>query len=705
MTYNEFKSKYDLHLSPQQDQAVQATDGPTLLLAVPGSGKTTVLVARLGYMVFCKGIDPRSILTMTYTIAATKDMRQRCAAFFGAAMADALEFRTINGVSSRIIRRCEQLVGMAAFELVTDERQLNDIVGRIYQAVTHNYPTESDIKGIRTAITYIKNRMLSDAEVDAYKTDIEQFPQIYRAYNIALRSQSRMDYDDQMVYAYRILKKYPEILQAFQNRYTHFCVDEAQDTSLIQHRIIALLAGKQDNLFMVGDEDQSIYGFRAAYPQALTDFEKDHPGARVLLLTQNYRSTPQIIQKADAFIRSNRLRHEKHMDATRPSGSEVRSIPIFDRRGQYKYLAAVAENCQRETAVLYRDNDCALPLIDLLARRNLPYRCPRPDGIFFSHRVVRDITDIIRFAVDPADSEIFQRVYYKFGAGISKTAVQNAMQKSKGRHNLMALVADDPALSPHSRRTCRGLVTHLAQLLNEPADKAVGRIAWRMGYGDYLRDRGGDTGRITILQALGEQEPHPLRLLERLDELRAIILSHVDDPDCRFILSTIHSAKGLEYERVFLMDVYDGLLPKPPDDEADARARLEALEEERRLFYVGMTRAKNDLSIFTFEKAELKSSFSALVFPDLARPAEDPSIRKPRAVPKPSVQQGSEPLTRQAALTNSELTPGRAVRHTNYGGGMIRDRQGDILTIEFDSGRTQMFSAKAALKACVLTLE
>jgi len=702
MTYNEFKTTFVLRLSPQQEIAVQAVDGATLLLAVPGSGKTTVLVSRLGYMVHCCGIDPRAILTMTYTVAATKDMRSRCAALFGSELANALEFRTINGVSSRIIRYCEHFIGMQAFSLISDEHQLNALVGQIFQAVTKNYATESDIKAARTAITYAKNRMLTDAEIDEMK-DIEHFPQIYRAYNTALRSQNSMDYDDQMVYAYRILKKYPEVLQYFRSRYPYICVDEAQDTSRIQHAIIDLLAAGSGSLFMVGDEDQSIYGFRAAYPQALVDFEKNHPGARVLLMTQNFRSTPQIVKAADDFIGNNRLRHPKHMEATRSDGPTIRNIPIFDRGNQYKYLAAVAAKCSAETAVLYRDNDCALPLIDLLARRSLPYRCRQPDGSFFTHRVVRDVVDIIHFAVDPCNTEIFLRIYYKMGAGISKAAAQNAVRTGGGRMPLMELVSRDPTLSPGSRRVCKELCAHFAQLLREPADKAIQRIAWRMGYGSYLKERGSDTGKLTILQALGEQESDPLRLLERLNELRAIVLSHIDDPECPFILSTIHSAKGLEFERVFLLDVYDGLLPKPADEDADARTRLEALEEERRLFYVGMTRAKQELSIFTFEKRELRSSFTALLFPESTPQEEAVPSRKARSIPKPSV--GDEGLNQRATALNTELIPGRAVRHTNYGGGIIRDRQGDILTIEFDSGRTQMFSAKAALKACVLTVE
>lgn len=705
MTYDTFKSTYHLTFSPQQETAVQTVEGPTLLLAVPGSGKTTVLVARLGYMVLCCGIDPRTILTTTYTVAATKDMRERCAALFGQQLSDALEFRTINGLSARIIRRCEQMVGMQAFELVTDERLLNEIVGQLYHAITKEYATESEIKSVRTAITYVKNMMLTETEIDILKNGIPHFPKIYRAYNTALRSQSRMDYDDQMVYAYRILKKYPEILQDFRCRYHYFCVDEAQDTSRIQHSIIDLLAAERGNLFMVGDEDQSIYGFRAAYPQALVDFEKTHPDARVLLMTRNYRSTPQIVAKADSFIGNNRLRHDKHMAATRSAGPEVRNLPIHDRRGQYKYLAAVAENCTRETAILYRDNDCVLPLIDLLARRHLPYRCRQPDGIFFSHRVVRDISDIILFAADPRDGERFLRIYYKFGAGISKNAALNAIRTGDKVHNLLELVSRDPSLSPHSRKTCKSLCTHLEQLLDEPADKAVYRIAWRMGYGDYLKEHGGDTGKITILQALGEQESNPLRLLDRLQELRAIVLSHVDDDQCLLTLSTIHSAKGLEYDRVFLMDIFDGMLPKPPDEEADARARLETLEEERRLFYVGMTRAKNELTVFTYEKPELRSAFADLLFPPAAEERRDSPDRKPRTVPKPSVQKSSDALTAQAMAQLQNMVAGCAVRHTNFGGGIIRERKGDILTIEFDSGRIQMFSAKAALKACVLTIE
>lgn len=396
MNYSEFKTKYAISLNPQQEAAVQAVNGPVLLLAVPGSGKTTTLVTRLGYMVLCRNIPPEQILTMTYTVAATADMRSRFASLFGQALAERLEFRTINGISARIIRYYEYSLGRKAFELVTSERDLITIISEIYRGITREFATESTIKTIRTWITYIKNMQLSDAEIDTLKADDIKIGPIYREYCKILRKRRQMDYDDQMVYAYQILRQYPEVLHFFQSKYPYLCVDEAQDTSKIQHQIIRLLSKGSGNLFMVGDEDQSIYGFRAAYPESLLEFDKMHPNAKVLLLEQNYRSTAQIVAAADRFIQRNQSRRQKYMTAVRGSGADIRVIDVKNRLSQYAYLEKVAHSCQTETAVLYRNNDSALPLIDRMDRAGIPYRCRQFDSSFFTHRIVRDITDIIR---------------------------------------------------------------------------------------------------------------------------------------------------------------------------------------------------------------------------------------------------------------------------------------------------------------------
>lgn len=692
----DFKAKYGICLDPQQAAAVQAVEGPVLLLAVPGSGKTTVLVTRLGYMVLCRNIPPERILTMTYTVAATADMRNRFAAMFGKTLAEKLEFRTINGISARIIHYYERSMGRIAFELVTDERELTALVGEICQRVTHEFATESTVKNIRSWITYIKNMQLPDVEIDALKSDDISIGPVYREYCRILRQRRQMDYDDQMVYAYQILRQYPEILHVFQEKYPYLCVDEAQDTSKIQHQIICLLAKGSENLFMVGDEDQSIYGFRAAYPEALLEFEKVHPKAKVLLLEQNYRSTAQIVRAADHFIQRNQSRRSKHMTAVRRPGPDVRVIDVKDRLAQYAYLEKVAGNCRTETAVLYRNNDSALPLIDRMNRAGVSYRCRQLDGSFFTHRVIRDITDIIRFAYDPENGEIFLRIYYKLGAGIKKAAAETAVKQGSGM--ILEILAESPVLSSWSRAKCKALQTHLNHLRCERADKAVYRIVYFMGYGDYLKEREVDASKIPILEAIGASEPNPLRLLERLDELAVIVQEGAVEPECSFILSTIHSSKGLEYEKVYLMDVADGILPAcpPVTPETGTPDELRAYEEERRLFYVGMTRAKQELSIFRFQLPSLHSTFTEELFPKKGKPA---AVQRTPAA-KSAGWKGNVPSAAERQKIQSacaDFVPGDSVKHAQFGDGVITGKQGDIVSIQFADGKVKRFSLAVAL--------
>ena len=327
MEFTQWKQAAGLRLDPQQDAAVQAADGPVLLLAVPGSGKTTVLVARLGYLRYVRGVPPECILTMTYTVAAARDMRRRFAALFGEQESRLLEFRTINGVCSRIIRLYERTMGRTAFRLMEDGGQKSALLGELFRGLTGEFASESTLKSLETALTYAKNQMLRGEQLEEVKVEGVDFPAFYRAYGRALRERELMDYDDQMVYALQILRQYPQILQKVQARYSYFCVDEAQDTSKIQHEIIRLLAGRNRNLFLVGDEDQSIYGFRAAFPQALTQFDKGYPDARVLYLEQNYRSTQSIVAAADQFIQRNQNRRPKHMRAVRGRGPRCRRSP------------------------------------------------------------------------------------------------------------------------------------------------------------------------------------------------------------------------------------------------------------------------------------------------------------------------------------------------------------------------------------------
>ena len=692
MDYRGFAEKYALKLNRQQEEAVRSVEGNVLLLAVPGSGKTTVLVARLGYALYCLGVAPENILTMTYTVAAAADMRKRFVSLFGEELSGRLAFRTINGVCARIIRQYEQSRGTTAFELLSDESRIAAMLGDICRGVLNEYPADSDIKAIRTRITYVKNMCLKPEEIEALNQEIKGFPSIYRAYVDTMKRQRLMDYDDQLVYAYNILRRCPDILHSLQSRYRYICVDEAQDTSKIQHMIIELLAGPEGNLFMVGDEDQSIYGFRAAYPRALADFSRRRKNARVLLMEQNYRSTRQIVRVADRFIQQNSDRHPKRMTAVRGDGAEVKELTVSSRAGQYAYLLKTAKDCGRETAVLFRDNECALPLIDLLDRSRIPYRCRQMDTSFFTSPVVRDITDIIRFALDQTDGQLFMNLYYKLNARLSKQEAQEAVRRCPESMSVLEYLAEDFPLSGFKRKQCRALLTHMNNMLTENAGSAVYRIVKYMGYGAYLKQREMGEGKAEILQALGNQEPSPARLLDRLEELSGIIRSH-ESNDSRFILSTIHSSKGLEYDRVFLMDTIDGILPSQAADEDRA-----LMEEERRLFYVGMTRAKNELNIFTFRQAELSSAFSAALFP-----GKEEKPAAPKGGGAPSIRPPSAGSSLHWAA--KDYFPGVRVCHRQFGKGQVITRNEDILTVRFEQGESRKLSLSVCLKAGSLWLD
>lgn len=643
MTWTEFRNRFSIQLNQQQESAVQSVEGPVLLLAVPGSGKTTVLVTRLGYMIFCKGIAPERILTVTYTVAATKDMAERFACRFGAEMAGRLEFRTINGICARVIQYCSWKSGRTAFSLLTDEKRIAAMLSGIYQRIEHSYPTESDLQNVRTLITFIKNRMLGEEEIRALEKDAEiQLLRIYKAYNAELREHQLMDYDDQMVYAYTMLQRFPWLREHFQQQYPYICVDEAQDTSKIQHAIIALLASRTENLFMVGDEDQSIYGFRAAYPDALLEFEQHHPGAQVLLMEENFRSDASIVRAADRFIQKNTLRHEKHMQPARPKQREIREIPLANRKAQYSYLLKVAEDCtaayaadperraaaadevkervdggpatdvlhadrrrsSSPVAVLYRDHECALPLIDLLERNGVPYKMRNADIGFFTNRVVLDICNIIRLAENPLNTELFMQLYYKLGTYLRKQDAQSIADISQ----LEGLSVWDVALkhcglNAYTKGKVRAIQTHMRNMLKESAGRAVHRIVEYMGYREYMERSEIKDTKLDILRILADQEDSPRHLVDRLEKLRQVLKEKSSERDCPFILSTIHASKGLEYDSVYLLDVIDGVLPAqiPKDLKKAEKTELEAYEEERRLFYVGITRAKNQLYVFTMK--------------------------------------------------------------------------------------------------------
>ena len=423
---------------------------------------------------------------------------------------------------------------------------------------------------------------------------------------------------------------------------------------------------------------------------------------------------------ADHFIQHNKLRHRKHMVPTKAEEAEIHYISLKNRAAQYTYLRKVAQNHEVETAVLYRDNESVLPLIDQLERQQIPYRIKSTDMAFFTHRVVMDVTNIMRFALNPYDTELFLRIYFKCQTYLKKNQAQQLCRISEERHIPVLEAAEyTEGLNGMVLGKCRAFATHLRNMLKEAPSRVLFRIETPLGYGEYLERNNMDDNKLFILKMLSYEEVSIGSFLGRLEYLQSMLREKRPDYDSNFILSTIHSSKGLEYEEVYLMDVCDGVFPdKVVYSKKATPQEKKEFEEERRLFYVGMTRAKSVLHIFRL--SEETSSFiremtpvkvervegvkpDSLKFPDHMKLQNEKRVEgKTFAALQPD--QGKMKLKPKSLEmdpgghgTEIQLVIGERVEQIKYGMGVISDAvyHADGITgkftVIFDSGLEKNF--------------
>ena len=616
--YCAFKKKYNIRLNKQQERALLAIEGSNLLLAVPGSGKTTVLVDRLGHMVLNKNIPPQNILAITYNNTAADEMKNRFSSQFGEIYGKQIDFRTINSLALKIYRDYCRKTNRPERKLINEDNDVERrrLLGEVFKQHSGEYAAENDILELSSAITYIKNMMLTDEQICEIESEYPHLKAMYESYQKSLKDNYWMDFDDQMVFALWILQKGDEIISALRARYKYICVDEAQDTSKIQHEIIKLLA-QGSNLFMVGDEDQSIYGFRAAYPKALLNFRYDYLNPYILRMERNYRSTTQIVEKAQLFISQNKGRYEKNMTAERGDGEAVSLEQVDSREMQYMRLLEIAKSADRETAFLYRDNESSVVLIDLLLRNGVPFKLRKPEMNFFGNRVVKDIVAYLSLALNENDIDSFSQICNKGIIYLKKQQKDYVIKNCKYKRTSVydAVEGQMQYLKERQRGRADDFRSVMLRVVKSKAADAIS-ILMNSGYEDYLRDNHLDSGKIEILSILAKQEPDIRKFLNRLIELEGLIQKGFYSKAYNaVILSTIHSSKGLEYDSVYMVDVYDGRFPSSrPNIFSRSKDNADGEQEERRLFYVGITRAKNRLNLFGIKGRE--STFIDQLFPE-----------------------------------------------------------------------------------------
>lgn len=660
--YCAFKKKYHICLNEQQERALLAVEGANLLLAVPGSGKTTALVDRLGHMVLNKNISPVNILAITYSTAAADEMQKRFSAKFGEEIGRQLDFRTINSLSLMVyLDFCRKTNRVPRKQIQDEERRR--LLGEVFRKYHDGeFAAENDILELSSAITYIKNMMLAEEQICAIEDEYPRLAAMYQAYQKMLKDNYQMDFDDQMVFAYWILTNDNELTRVLRNRYKYICVDEAQDTSKIQHEIIKILA-KGNNIFMVGHEDQSIYGFRAAYPKALLNFRYDYLNPYILRMERNYRSTNQIVEKAKSFISQNKGRYEKNMTAERGDGEPVVLEQVDSREMQYMRLLEIAKTAGTETAFLYRDNESSVVLIDLFLRNNIPFKLRKPEMNFFGNRVVKDIIAYLSLAMDEYDIGAFNQICNKGILYLKNQQKDYAVKNCKYKRISVydAVKGQKQYLKEHKRNNVDFFCDIMDMVAKKTSSEAIS-LLMKAGYFRYLKDHHFDLGKVETLLILAQQEPDLQKFLSRLAELEKLIQQgfYSNKPNS-VILSTIHSSKGLEYDSVYMVDVYNGRFPSSrPNIFSRSKDNADGEQEERRLFYVGITRAKNILTLFSINDRE--STFVDVLFPKQKRIRTKQNDEESRWVLE---QQEQLPIEDSNAMETEEARQKR-MAETNY---------------------------------------
>ena len=608
--YQSFKEKYNIQLDSQQERALQHFDGATLLTAVPGSGKTTTLVARLGYMTISKGVDPSKVLALTYTNAAVDKMKSDYCDKFGEFTGNQISFRTINSI-------CNEIVKASGSNLrLINERDKKELLRSLYKSSYHTFPSESDIVSIETEIEYIKNMMIPESEIHHYDWYISKLPEIYNQYQNLLRNRGQMDFDDQLLIALDILKNNENLCKQYQVRYQHICVDEVQDTSKIQHEIIRLLVGNNNNIFMVGDEDQSIYGYRGAYPQALYEFDHTYLNPFHLSLETNYRSSKEIVDAANKIIVRNPGRRPKNMVSNRGEGGVVNYAEVDTRSGQLDFLVEQCKDPQEDMAIIYRNNETAVGIIDAFERNNIPYYLNKATELFFTSRLLSDIATFLKFALDPSDQQLFLSVYYKLNERyFAKEMAENACYWS--RRNGVQLLDQfieqvtyvknkTQKYKDHCRSSAERFKIIIHQIASSKPKDAIDLIITN-GYSEYATEKEVDMNSLESIRNIAYNTESIPDFLKRIEELNDTVQKKINNSERQpgdIVLSTIHSCKGMEFSKIIIVDAINGILPSKNALYLENDARFGYYAEERRLFYVAMTRAKDKLTIIKIKDEE-----------------------------------------------------------------------------------------------------
>lgn len=585
-----------MQVSNAQHQAITHGAGPAIVLAGPGSGKTLVITQRVRYLIEAYHVRPQEILVITFTKAAAQEMQSR---FQALSRQRGVTFGTFHAVFFHILKYAYHY---SAANILTEEKKYQILQRLLSESGLHFEDEKETLSEIASEISVVKNEQIPLEHYYSKSCPEEVFRGFYRKYEEVHRREGLLDFDDMMTMTYELLTQRADILAAWQRHYRYILVDEFQDINLLQYAILRLLADPERNLFIVGDDDQSIYRFRGAKPEIMLNFPKDYPDAKQIVLDRNFRSVASVIRAAQLVIRENTKRFAKRavhvrkgqgqIDIREFSGQEHESLYLI-KKVQESLAGGMPPN---EIAVLYRTNQGARPYAERLMEFNIPFEMRDALPNIYEHWIAKDLFAYLHLARERLDRAEFLQVMNRPKRYIARDAID---AKVISLETLRTYYEDKDWMLDRIDR----LELDLRMLKDMAPYAAVNYIRYGMNYEEYLQEyakaRRMKPEELTDILDEIQDGCRPFKTVEawyehltaykeRLLEQRG---KKERDPDA-ITLATLHSAKGLEFQEVFLVDVNEGTIPH-------RKASMEAdIEEERRLFYVGMTRAKDRLHLF-----------------------------------------------------------------------------------------------------------
>ncbi len=695
-------------LNPAQRRAVEAIEGPVLILAGPGSGKTRVIAHRAAYLIKVCGVNPHRIMAVTFTNKAAREMKQRLEQLLGQEI-DALTLGTFHAICARILRREGKAIGLnPRFVIYDDEDQLN-LIKQSLQEVNLD-PKQYAPRALQSAISAAKSRLITpkDYALQTHSYFEEIAHRVYQSYQQLLSQSEAVDFDDLLMKTVQLFQDHPEIMSRYQSRYVHILVDEFQDTNIAQYMLIKQLAGKYRNICVVGDPDQSIYAWRFADLRNILNFEKDYPEAKVVFLEQNYRSTKTILQVASDVISANVQRKPKDLWTENEVGSPVTIIESYSEEeeaqsvvGEIEKLLSQERISLKDCAVMYRVNAQSRVLEETFMRYGVPYKLV--GGTRFYHRQeVKDIIAYLRIINNPHDNISLARIINIPRRGIGPRALSQLQAPTRFQdvslYSTLHQVIEEKTFTSRITQALAKFTTLIDGLVDKSHElnlaELLDEILERTGYREYLLQKENGEERWENIMELRNaareySEPEPEEALATFLEKISLVadIDELDEKADAVTLITLHQAKGLEFPVVFIVGMEEGILPhrKSFDDPGE-------MEEERRLCYVGITRAGKRLyllrsfrrSLFGSGTANPVSRFLRDISPQLVTTKELWEERN-----HGSLVDTLSPLSPQANDALG-LRVGDHVRHNKFGDGIVMNclpNKGDqIVTVAFKVG-------------------